>query len=158
MKLLTYLELECSVSMFLFKYSNPIPVGKPYITIALSTQFLIGTGATCSIIKIDTFTQINKNQSLVALSLEKPPLAANGQTMPLKGRVVIQHAFDVEYISAFERMVYVSDSSDARMNILEKNFLADFGEFVNLRNSTLIWTVFACKGFKLSPCLKKLFP
>ena len=61
----------------------------------LSTQFLIETGATCSIINCETFTEIEKIQPSVVMSLEKTPLAANGHAMPMKGKVVIQPAFDV---------------------------------------------------------------
>ena len=61
----------------------------------LSTQFLIDTGATCSIINCDTFTEIEKNQPLVVMPLEKSYLTANGHAMPMKGKVVIQSAFDV---------------------------------------------------------------
>ena len=50
-----------------------------------STQFLIDTGATCSIINCVTFTKIEKIQLLVVMPLEKSPLAANGHAMPMKG-------------------------------------------------------------------------
>ena len=124
----------------------------------LSTQFLIDTGATCSIINCDTFTEIEKIQPLVVMPLEKSPLAANGHAMPMKGKVVIQSAFDVEYSCVIEHTVYVSDSPEARMNILGMDFLAKFGEFINLRNPMLILTVFPGKCVKLSPYLDKPFP
>ena len=92
------------------------------------------------------------------MPLEKPPLAANGHAMPMEGKVVIQSAFDVEYSCVIEHTVYVSDSHEARMNILEINFLAKFGEFVSLRNPILILTVFPGKCVKLSPYLDKFFP
>ena len=38
-------------------------------------------------------------------------------------------------------MVYVSDSPEARMNIVGMEFLAKFGEFCKLRNPMLILTV-----------------
>ena len=37
-------------------------------------------------------------------------------------------------------MVYVSESPEARMNIFGMDFLAKFGEFINLRNPMLILT------------------
>ena len=77
----------------LFQYA----VGDTNKNNGLSTQFLIDTGATCSIINCDTFTEIEKIQPLVVMPLEKSPLAANGHAMPMKGKVVIQSAFDVEY-------------------------------------------------------------
>ena len=77
----------------LFQYA----VGHTNKNNGLSTQFLIDTGATCSIINCDTFTEIEKIQQLVVMPLEKSPLAANGHAMPMKGKVVIQSAFDVEY-------------------------------------------------------------
>ena len=77
----------------LFQYA----VGDTNINIGLSNQFLTDTGATCSIINCGTFTEIEKNQPLVVMPLEKSPLAANGHAMPMKGKVVIQFAFDVEY-------------------------------------------------------------
>ena len=73
------------------------------------------------------------------MPLEKSPLAANGHAIPMKGKVVIQSAFDVEYFCVFEHTVYVSDSPEARMNFLEMDFSAKFGEFINLRNSMLIF-------------------
>ena len=83
--------------------------------------------------------------------LEKSPLAANGYAMPMKGKVVIQPAFDVEYSCVIEHTVYVSDSPEARMNTLGMDFLAKFGKFNNLRNPMLILTVFLGKCVKLSP-------
>ena len=138
----------------LFQYA----VGDTNKNNGLSTQFLIDTGATCSIINCDTFTEIEKIQPLVVMPLEKSPLAANGHAMPMKRKVVIQSAFDVEYFCVIEHTVYVSDSSEARMNILGMDFLAKFGEFINLRNPMLILTVFPGKCVKLSPYLDKPFP
>ena len=69
------------------------------------------------------------------MPLETSPLAVNGHAMSMKGKVVIPSAFDVEYICVIEHMVYVSDSAEARMNILGMDFLAKFGKFIILRNS-----------------------
>ena len=44
------------------------------------------------------------------------------------------------------------------MNLLGMDFLAKFGEFINLRNPMLILTAFPGKCVKLSPYLDKLFP
>ena len=138
----------------IFQYS----VGDTNKNNGLSTQFLIDTGATCSIINCDTFTEIEKIQPLVVMPLEKSPLAANGHAMPMKGKVVSQSAFDVEYSCVIEHTVYVSDSPEARMNILGMEFLAKLGAFINLRNPMLILTVFPGKCVKLSPYLDKPFP
>ena len=124
----------------------------------LSTQFLIDTGATCSIINCDTFTEIEKVQPLVIMPFEKSPLALIGHAMPMKGKVVIQSAFDVEFFCVIEHTVLVSDSPEARMNILGMEFLANFGEFINLRNPMLNLTVFPCKCVELSPYFDKHFP
>ena len=67
----------------LFQYA----VGDTNKNNGLSTQFLIDTGATCSIINCDTFTEIEKIQPLVVMPLEKSPLAANGHAMPMKGKL-----------------------------------------------------------------------
>ena len=92
------------------------------------------------------------------MPLEKSPLAANGHAMPMKGKVVTQSAFDVEYSCMIEHTVYVSDSPEARMNILGMDFSAKLGEFTNLRNPLLILKVFPGKCVKLSPHLDKPFP
>ena len=156
MTFLTHLELEFPANIFfeLFQYA----VGDTNKNNGLSTQFLIDTGATCSIINCDTFTEIEKIQPLVVMPLEKSPLAANGHAMPMKGKVVIQSAFDVEYSCVIEHTVYVSDSTEAQMKILGMDFLAKFGEFINLRNPMLILTVFPGKCVKLSPYLDISFP
>ena len=91
------------------------------------------------------------------MPLEKSPLVANGHAMPMKGEVVIQCAFDVEYTCVIEHMVYVSCSPEARMNILGMDLLAKFGEFFSLRNPMLILTVIPNKCVKLSPHLNKPF-
>ena len=124
----------------------------------LSTQFLIDTGATCSIINCDTFTAIEKIQPLVVMPLEKSPLAAKGHAKPMKGKVVIQSAFDVEYSCVPEHTVYVSVSPEARRNLLGMDFLSKIGKFINLRNPMLILTIFPGKVVKLSPYLDKPFP
>ena len=142
---------------FLLNYSNT-PSETQIRILVLSTQFLIDTGATCSFINCDTFTEIEKIQPLVVMPLEKTPLAANGHAMPMNGKIVIQSAFDVEYSCVIEHTVYVSDSPEERMNILGMDFLAKFGEFIKLRNPMLILTVFPGKCVKLSPYLDKPFP
>ena len=78
--------------------------------------------------------------------------------MPMKGKVVIQSSFDVDYSCVIEHTVYVSDSPEASMSILGMDFLAKIGEFNNLRNPMLILTVFPGKCVKLSPFLDKPFP
>ena len=123
----------------------------------LSTQFLIDAGATYSIINSETFTEVNTIQPLVVSPLEKSPLAANGHAMPMKGKTTIQSAFDVEYSCVIEHMVFVSDTPEARMNVLGMDFLAKFDEFINLINPMLILTVLSGKCVKLSPYLDKLF-
>ena len=91
------------------------------------------------------------------MPLEKSPLAANGHAMPMKLKVVIQSALDVEYSCVIEHTVYVSDSPEARVNILGMDFLAKLREFFNMRNPMLILTVFPGKGVELSPYLDKTF-
>ena len=85
-------------------------------------------------------------------------MAAYRHVMPMKGKVVIQSAFDVEFSCVIEHTVFVSDSPEAQMNILGTEFSAKFGEFIKLRNPMLILTVFPGKCVKLSPYLDKLFP
>ena len=122
----------------LFQYA----VGDTNKNNGLNTQFLIDTGVTCSIINCDTFTEIEKIQPLVVMPLEKSHLAANRQAMPMKGKIVIQSAFDVDSFFVFEHTVFVSESPEARMNIVGMDFLAQFGKFINLRNPMLNLTVF----------------
>ena len=92
------------------------------------------------------------------MPLEKSPSAANGYAMTMKGKVAIQSAFDAECTCVIEYMVYVSESPEARINILGMEFLAKFGEFFILRNPMLILTVFHGKCVKLSFYLDKPFP
>ena len=72
--------------------------------LALALSF-IDTGDTCSIVNCDTFTEIEKIQPLFVVLLEKSPLAGNGHAIPLKGKVSIQSAFDVEYNCVIEHLV-----------------------------------------------------
>ena len=58
------------------------------------------------------------------MPLEKSHLPANGHAMRMKGKVVIQSAFDVEYSCVIEHAVHVSDSPEARMNILGTDFFS----------------------------------
>ena len=157
MTLLTPLELECFANVLLLNYSNTLSVGHTNINIGLSTQFLIDTAARCSLINCDTFAEIEKIQPLVVMPLEKSLLPANEHAMPMKGKVVIMSAFDVEYTCAIEHMVFVSDSPEAGMYTLGMSFLAKFGELINLGYPMLILTVFPGKFVKLSPYLDKLF-
>ena len=91
----------------------------------LSTQLLNDTGATCSIINCDTFTEIEKIQPLLVMLLDKSLLAANGQTMPMKEKTVIQSEFDIEVSCVIEHTVSFSDSPEARMNNGMDFFLAN---------------------------------
>ena len=138
----------------LFQYA----VGDTNKNNGFSTQFPIDTGATCSIINCGTFTEIEKTQPLIVKLLEKSLLAANGHAMPMKRKVVIQSAFDVEYSCVIEDTVCVCDSPEARMNVFGMDCLAKFGEVFNLRNPMPILTVFPGKCVKLSPYLDKPFP
>ena len=147
----------CPANIFcieLFLYT----VGDTNKNNGLNTQFLIDTGLTCSIINCDTLAKVEKIQPIVVLPPEKSPMAAYGHAMLMKGKVVIQSAFDVEYTCVIEHMVYVSDSPDARMNILGTECFAKFGEFINLRNRMLILKVFPGKCVKLSLYLDEPFP
>ena len=78
--------------------------------------------------------------------------------MPMKGKVMIRSEFDLECACDIENMVYVFESTKARMNILGKEYLAKFGDFVSLRNPMLILTVFPGRCVKRSPYLDKPFP
>ena len=85
-------------------------------------------------------------------------MVANGHAMPMKRKVVIQAAFDVYYTCVIENEVYVSESPEARTNLLGMDFLAKIRKFNNLRNPMLISTVFSGKGVKLAAYLGKRFP
>ena len=76
----------------------------------ISTHFLIDNGTLCCIIYCDTFTKIEKTQPIVVTPLEMSFVAANEQTKPIEGKMVIQSAFDVEYTFIVEQIFYVSDS------------------------------------------------
>ena len=56
MTFLPHLELECPANIFLIEFFQ-YAVGGTIKNNGLSTQFLIDTGATCSIINCDTFTE-----------------------------------------------------------------------------------------------------
>ena len=88
----------------------------------LSTQCFNDTGATCSNSNCDTLTVIEKTQPLVLMLLEKSALAEDGHAMPMKRKVVIQYAFDVEYTCVIERLVHFSDSPEVRMKNRGKDF------------------------------------
>ena len=88
-------------SIDLFQYA----VGDTIKSFGLSTQFLNDVGATCSIINCDLFAEIEKIQPLVVMPLEKSPLAANGEAMPMKGKVIIHSAFGVEFSCVIEHIV-----------------------------------------------------
>ena len=155
MTFLAHLELECQAKFFieLFQYA----VGDTNKNNDLSTRFLIDTGETCSIINFYTFAEIEKNQQLVVMLPEKSPLVANGHAMPMKGKAVIQAAFEVGFTCVIENKVYVSELPEARMKVLGMDFLAKFGEFFNLRNPMLISTVFPGKCVELAPHLDQIF-
>ena len=93
----------------------------------------------------DTFTEIEKIQPLLVIPLGKTRLAANGHAMPMKGKVVIQTAFDVKYTCVIELLVYVSGSPEKRTNIFGMDFLARFSDFFSLRNPMLVLTDLPCK-------------
>ena len=153
--LLTHLELECPANTFsidLFQYA----VGDTNDDNCLSIQFLSATRATCSIINCDTFIETKRSQTLNVRPLKKSPLAAKGHAMSIKRKVIIQSAFDVEYTCVIERMVFVSESSEARMNIF--GLLAKFGKFNILRNPLLFLTVFPGKCVELLRYLDKPVP
>ena len=93
--------------------------------VGFSNQFLIDTGATCSFIMCDSFRKNKKLQPLIVLPHEKSPLAAHGEAMRMKGVITNQSAFEVESIFVIEHMVYVSDSSETRLNILGTDIIAN---------------------------------
>ena len=66
---------------------------------------------------------LKEKQPLVVRPLEKSFFAALVSAMPKKGKIEIQSAFDVDYNSVFEHVVYVSDSTDKRIKIPGKTFL-----------------------------------
>ena len=105
MTLLTHLKLECPANTFCELFHNA--VGDANKDKGLSNQFLFDTGATCSIINCDTIAATEKSQPLFVRPPKKSPLAANDHAKPMKGKVVIESAFDVEYTSVIEHMVYV---------------------------------------------------
>ena len=100
---------------------------------------------------------IQKGWKVSNTPLEKSALRANGRVMCIKRKVVIQSAYDVEYICLFELKVFASDSPEERMNILGLELLAKVGEFMSLRNFLLILKVFEGRCVKPSLFSKKLF-
>ena len=55
-------------------------------------------------------------------------MAANGHAKPMKRKIVIQSAFDLENTGNIEHMVYASDFPEAPMNFHGMEFLTQSGE------------------------------
>ena len=69
----------------------------------------------------------------------------------MEKRIEYQYVFDVQHTSVIEHMVYASDSAEARMNILGKDFQAFFGDSFNWRNPILIFMVLTASVLKYRP-------
>ena len=77
----------------LFQYAG----GFTNANYGFSTQFVNNAGAICSILNCDTFTEVEKSRPLVVMLLQKSILAGKGYAIHMKGKVLIQSEFDVEY-------------------------------------------------------------
>ena len=75
--------------------------------------------------------------------------------MPVKGKVAIQSAFEVENSCAFQHRVDVSDSPMAQMRFLGMVFSAKLRELFDMRNTMVILTVFLGKCVVIMPFLDK---
>ena len=116
MYLLTRLVLECSANAFQLNYSNR-PSETQIKRLALARFFLVLVQQ-APLSTVTHSQRLTNFQPLFVMPLEKSALAANGHAIPMKWKIMIQSAFDIEYTFNIEHMADASDSPEAPMNIL----------------------------------------
>ena len=70
------------------------PVGDKNKNNGLETQFLVDTGATCSLLNYDTYLEYAKIQKLTLTKAQSNTFAVNGQKLKLLGYTNFNASFD----------------------------------------------------------------
>ena len=87
------------------------------------TQFLLDTGATCSIINYRTFKELFFLQKVKLHERESRTVAVNGQKLKLLGYIEITSSFDIEGSYNIDHHLWVSAKDGCKVNILGMDFL-----------------------------------
>lgn len=125
---------------------------------AIEAQFLVDTGATCSLINYPTFVEINRIQNLKLVKEPVRTCGIGGNELHIIGYVYIVSSFDVEGNFPIRHKVWIFGPGGTEYNILGIDFLSQFGE--SLKFSDLVFSLKAYPGqwVSMSPINDKSFP
>ena len=109
------------------------PVGDSNKHNGFETQFLVDTGATCSLINIDFLQELKSLIDVKLIEFKQKTIAVNGERLKLLGYIHVPISFDIEgeYYTDFK--TWVSEKNGCELNILGMDFLKFATKSIGIR-------------------------
>ena len=133
------------------KHSGAYPTG-------METQFLIDTGATCSVINYPTFQQLSYLQPLTVVQSQRTTRAVNGTKVSMIGYCEITSNFDSEGKLPVKHVVWISKKTGCRMNLLGMDFISQVSDSLEFRIPLIHLKLFPGQVVLLKTASTKDFP
>ena len=121
-------------------------------------QFLVDTGATCSVINYPTYIELAKLQNLKPVKMNVRTCGINGDELDILGFDYIISNFDIEGKYPIRHKVWIFGPGGSEYNILGIDFLSHFGETLKFSDLALSLNAYPGQWVAMSPKSDKKFP
>ena len=137
-------------------YQQPVGDDKKYN--GYETQFLVDTGATCSLLNYYSYENLCNVQKLKITPTKSSTIAVNGERLKILGSIVLKSSFDIEGQYEVEQRILVSEKNGAKHNILGMDFLQSCSNNIDLTTPKMDLKVHPGVSAKLFTFQSKSFP
>ena len=124
----------------------------------MEAQFLVDTGATCSLINYPTYIELAKLQNLKPVKTNVRTCGINGDELDILGFDYIISNFDIEGKYPIRHKVWIFGPGGTEYNILGNDFLSQFGETLKFSDLALSLKAYPGQWVAMSPKSDKKFP
>ena len=121
--------------MYINLYQHP--VGDKNKNNGLETQFLLDTGATCSLINFDNYEQYCKIQPLQLNKSRSNTVAVNGEKLKLIGYTNFDSSFGTNTDNPVKIKAWISAENGCDLNILGMDFISHNIKSITFSNLSL---------------------
>ena len=124
----------------------------------LETQFLVDTGATCSLLNYDTYLEYAKIQKLTLTKAQSKTFAVNGQKLKFLGYKNFNASFDSKGDYFVKIRAWVAAKDGCKLNILGMDFLSNSTKSIDFSTPKLELKMYPGVLIAISNIKSKSYP
>ena len=122
------------------------------------SQFLVDTGATCSLINVDFLQELRSLINVKLIGFKQKTIAVNGERLKLLGYINVPISFDIEGKYYIDLKTWVSEKNGCELNILVIDFLNFATKSIEFKTPKMNLNIYPNVSITLSKYQTKSYP